>query len=220
MKSPETIKLASTKDGVVVSIHKGLLCFFSSYYAAALNGNFLEAEKDRFEVGLSGAQLQAFAEWIYTGTFNVHDREDEFLFISLYIFADLVDIIALRRSAISHIADLSIVSWSMVELILKNVTQNSPLRRHVSDNYIAHWMPTTDANRPRLPDSQTDSVYLVAHSNFMFELLKGVALRKVSADDATKCPCCNDLCKYHEHESDEEREASMLMRMIQLVATY
>ena len=83
------------------------MCFFSSYYAAALNGKFIEAKNDRFEVDLSEEHLHAFADWIYTGSFNMEflSETEECLYVNLYLFADQMDIIALRRSALSNLAD-------------------------------------------------------------------------------------------------------------------
>ncbi|KAG9685798.1 hypothetical protein KCU95_g8559, partial [Aureobasidium melanogenum] len=205
IKSPEMIKLTSNEDGASVSIHKSLLCFSSSYYAAALNGKFLEANNNNFEICLMGEHLQAFANWIYTGTISTND---ESLIISLYLFADEVDILALRRSAISHVADLDVLSWTGVKLILMHVTKNSPIRKYALDSYIAHWKPTTDLSISLPLDPGTTADFLLAHSNFLSELLNGVALRDPSDRYSDECPCCVDLCRYHEHENDEERTAT------------
>ncbi|KAG9663905.1 hypothetical protein KCU64_g1033, partial [Aureobasidium melanogenum] len=70
-KSTTLVKLTSSKDEVAVHIEKELLCFYSLYYVAALNGRFLEAKKDSFEVGLTGEQLRGFESWIYTGGFHM-----------------------------------------------------------------------------------------------------------------------------------------------------
>lgn len=119
-----------------------------------------------------------------------------------------MDIMALRRSAISNLADLNVIGWDLVKLILMNVTENSPLRRCALDMYIAHWTPIHSRTVPQL-DNETSPEYLLAYSKFLGEVLTGVALRTSSPEDSTKCPCCNDLCRYHEHQSEEEREASM-----------
>ncbi|KAG9911579.1 hypothetical protein KCU98_g7904, partial [Aureobasidium melanogenum] len=207
--SKELITLVSSQDKSEVYVNKDLLCFFSSYYAAALNGKFLEANKDRFEVDLSGEHLVAFRDWMYMGTFDhligYLSEGLECLYVKLYLFADQTDIIALRRNAISHLADEDLLTWDLAKLILMNLPENSPLRRYALDSFIAHWEPSYGLTIPRL-DSQSDPEYLL--SNFLGEVLTGVALRKLPTDDCTQCPCDNDLCRYHEHESEEEREAT------------
>lgn len=99
-RSPEMIQLRSV-HGAVQSVNKALLCYFSSYYAAALNGRFAEARQEIFSVDLSGKQLQAFINWIHTGRLDLHiwEREDR---VKLYIFADLVDVLALRRQIMTE----------------------------------------------------------------------------------------------------------------------
>lgn len=60
---------------------------------------------------------------------------------------------------------------------------------------------------PQLDDS-TKSEYLLALYKFVGEVLTGVALRKLPVNDCTKCPCCVNLCTYHEHESEGEWKES------------
>lgn len=204
------IKLASTKDEVEVFVHKELLCFFSPYYLAALNGNFLEAQKDRFEVSLSGKQLKCFVAWIYTG--KLSEPRSWVCDIRLFIFADRVDIIALRRDILRGISESDEVlpDYGSVLLMLKNITQHSPLHRWVLDAYIAHWTPEDDNGDSSRLDSYKDPDNLLA--NFIYQNMKGIAIRDndQDPDDCDDCSCCNEVCKYHEHPSKEEWEASTL----------
>ncbi|KEQ74815.1 hypothetical protein M436DRAFT_20836, partial [Aureobasidium namibiae CBS 147.97] len=114
-------------------MHKELLCFFSPYYSAALNGKFLEAQKHQFEVDLSGEQLQSFVEWIYTGKCAQQQGWD--CYIYLYIFADQVDIIALRRDVLRWLSKSAetLSDYAGVRLMLKNVTQHSGLYKWMLD---------------------------------------------------------------------------------------
>ncbi|KAI4762066.1 hypothetical protein E4T52_05709 [Aureobasidium sp. EXF-3400] len=197
-KSPKTIELVSKEDQVVVSVHKKLLCFFSSYYHAALNGKFLEAHKKRFEVDLSGEHLQGFTRWLYTG----EAMEDAL--VELYIFADRVDIMALRRDVISELAKKSLRCYGDVNLALLNLTHNLPLRRFLLDSYIAHWQPYFDGCDQCVLDDDTDADHQLA--NFIYQVMKGIAIRKMV--DPPNCSCCHDICQYHEHESKEEWRAT------------
>jgi hypothetical protein len=203
-KSPKTVKLASTKDEVVVSIHKELLCFFSSYYSAALNGNFLEAQKDQFEVELSGGDLKSFATWIYTG--DLSRSTTRRCSITLYIFADLVDIIALRHKTVSSLARGKLLEYDLANLVHDNLPPKSPLRRYMLDSYIAHWEPIFDDEDTCILEGDTDSDYRPA--NFTFHVMMGITFR--TRKDPPGCTCCHDVCQYHEHLSKEEWQASML----------
>lgn len=183
-----------------------------------MKGTFLEARKDTFGVDLSGESLKGFESWIYTGYFHILPESKESLYINLYIFADQMDIMALRRSTVSNLADLNIINWDLVKLIVTNVAENSPLRMHVLDTFIAHWMPRKDRGKSCVFSRVFDPDDMV--SNSMYEVLKGVALRKSPPNGGTKCPCCSDLCKYHEHECEEERKESMLTPRIHTKAFY
>jgi hypothetical protein len=204
-KSSEYVKLASSHDKVVVLIHKELLCFYSSYYNAALNGNFLEAQKDRFDVDLSGENLMRFATWIYTG--EVTEAATFRCIIHLYMFAGQMDIMALRRNVVGGLIDTGLMMYDQIKLIVLNLTHNSPLRKFVLDSYVSHWEPTSDYNDPCVFDSDTDPDNHMA--TFTYQVMKGIAVRKKD-QGSIDCPCCSDPCEYHEHESKEGWKASML----------
>jgi len=206
VKSTKTIKLASTEDEVEVLIHEELLCFFSPYYAAALNGSFSEAQKDRFEVDLSGYDLEIFAKWLYTG-----DVSGDITLVGnvrLYIFADQVDIMALRRTVVNEFPEGLILYYDTIKLIHTKLPGASPLLKYALACYIAHWEPDDDDddNDPCILDNETDPDHLLA--SFVYQVLRGVASRE--SKNPPGCPCCNDVCQYHEHSSKEEWEASML----------
>lgn len=184
-------------------IHEELLCFFSLYYTAALKGEFLEAHKESFDVDLSGDDLQRFAKWIYTG--DASDSITDASNVRLYIFADQVDIMALRRTIISEFPAGCVLRYEMIKLIYTKLPDTSPLLKHTLACYIGHWEPGDDDNDPCLLDSEMDPDNLLA--NFVYQVLRGVALRE--SKDSPGCPCCKDICQYHEHSSKEEWKASM-----------
>jgi hypothetical protein len=192
----------------VVSVHRKLLCFFSSYFSAALNGKFLEAQKDHFEVELLGKHLKSFVTWIYTGGMTQAAMGHD---IDLYIFADQVDIMALRRAALNQVAKKKrLLTYEHFAYLHQNLAQGSPLLRYTTDFYIAYWEPSNDSEDPCCLDSDTDPDHLLAQ--FLYQVLKGVATRK--SVDSPGCPCCNDICRYHEHSSKEEWKASMFTRYV------
>jgi hypothetical protein len=91
---------------------------------------------------------------------------------------------------------------------LKSVTQHSKLYKWLLDLHIAHWEPDDDREDPYLLNRETDPDSLLA--NFIYEVMKGIAVREKPENNQSYCSCCNDICQYHEHESKEEWEASML----------
>jgi hypothetical protein len=201
--SLEFVELASNEDNTVLLIHKDLLRLYSPYYAAAFNGSFIEAQQKRFEVELSSEALKSFVAWLYTGELTHHTAHCD---VDLYIFADKVNILALRRLALDNITEQNVLTYEEIRSIHTNLPGSSPLRRHTLDCYIAHWEPEADKEDPCTLDSEADSDNILA--DFMYEVAKGLAKhRNLTVFD---CSCHNSLCKYHEHENKEEWEASAL----------
>ncbi|THW20422.1 hypothetical protein D6D23_06843 [Aureobasidium pullulans] len=203
-KSPETIKLVSKKGKTTVSVHKELLCFFSPYYKAALKGNFTEATTDSLQVDLTDKGLKMFVRWIYTG--EVASPRCFPRYFSLYIFADLVDIVALQRMIMTRIQGYSedLPEYSTVKLALMNLPESSPLRAWILDVYISHWEPAYDDCDPYPTDTASDPDNTLAA--FMYQVARGLAVRE--SVNTAGCLCCYSDCKYHEHESKEEWEAT------------
>ncbi|CAD0100204.1 unnamed protein product, partial [Aureobasidium mustum] len=195
-RSPETIQLRSV-HGAAQSANKALLCYFSSYYAAALNGRFAEARQDIFSVNLSGKQLQVFINWLHTGKLELHswDREDR---VKIYIFADLVDILALRREIMTEKGRME--RYREVGLVISHLPRNSPYRRRVVDYYANHWKPEDDMYDP------ISSLEITTHREFYREVVQSEVLANISG--RTGCSCCTNVCNFHEHESEEEWNAT------------
>ncbi|THZ80979.1 hypothetical protein D6C84_06955 [Aureobasidium pullulans] len=200
-KSTKTIKLVSKTGEVTVSVHRELLCFFSSYYRAALKGNFSEAKTDSLIVDLSGKNLKDFVTWIYTGEIITTDETCD---ARLYVFGDQVDSLALRRSVLNemHGKD-ALVRYEVIEILLSNLPEASALRKWTLARYINHWKPEDDETDPCLLDTVNDPGYNLA--NFVYQVLRGVVNRE---EDDSGCYCCQNACNYHEHESKEEWEAT------------
>lgn len=212
VKSSDTIKLIPNDGGSDIAIHRELLCFFSPYYTAALKGNFFEAQKDCLSVGVNKELLDAFVAWIYTGEIESTTRLQalEELHILLYVFADQVDVLSLRRQVIDYmtIDEAGLPYYRVVLHALTNLPETSPLRQYLLAAYIAHWHPNIDENDSYLEMREEDPSR--ALPDFLYQVMKGVGFRKKV--DAPGCLCCNSACAYHEHESVEEWEASEFFR--------
>jgi len=164
-------------------------------------------------VNLTGRQLKGFVTWLYTGDLTECARKND---TDLYVFADQVDILALRRAALSEIVRKDkLLTYDRLAYIHSNLARGSPLLRWVTDHYIAHWQPDHDEDDSCPLDSDTDPDHNLAR--FVYQVLKGVAIR--DDVDLPGCRCCNDVCEYHEHPSKEEWEASMLTRLFFLLTS-
>lgn len=119
-------------------LHKELLCFYSKYHNALLTASFQEGAADACVSEMGSAAGSLFVEWLYSGkmTLPIMDGEPsdyEPLLVELYVFADAVDCMALRRKIISDITSsqdttrwLALEVPSMVEAFAK-LPDSSPL---------------------------------------------------------------------------------------------
>ncbi|CAD0092146.1 unnamed protein product [Aureobasidium vineae] len=202
-KSFKTIQLKSY-DGTTVHVNKALLVFFSKYYRAALTRNFSEANKNIFDVELSGEHLKLFTTWLHSGKIEEPVAPKGVCvcetYVRLYIFAEQTEILALRRKVIGYLASAPLPKYDTVALILANQPESSPLRKHVLRSYINHWTPEGDTEDNYLESVERDTEGVLP--GFMYKLLVGVANREEV--DPKRCACCHRQCRYHEHESTEE----------------
>lgn len=208
VQSQDTIRLTSRNDGYTITVYKELLCFYCPYYRAALKGEFLEAKKNELEIDA----VEIFIGWLCTGTINtdIHQCED---IVLVYLLADRIECLALRRAAISKLQALHrgnsgepfLLPWAIIGLVYeKSALDSSPVRRYIRDFYSEHY-------RENLSCAKEKDCYNEAGLEFFFEvmvrqsaiLLSGRSMKK-------KCECCNNACKYHEHKSEEERQQSKL----------
>lgn len=205
--SPATVHLRSTY-GVLQSINKELLCYYSPYYHAALHGRFAEARQKIFQVDLTGKQLHVFVNWIHNGRLELHswDREDR---IKLYIFADFVDVLALRRQIMTEPDRME--RYREVGMVISSLPSTSPFRMRIADHYIHHWEPEDDKH------DSISALNITLHREFFDDIKKSDA--RADSNKLAECPCCGNPCRYHEHVSEEEWKASMYHRVRRDVRT-
>lgn len=211
-KDPAIVKLtAESDDKVFITVHKELLCGFSPYYRAAIDGSFEEANKSSFTAKTTPEALCMFGRYLYTRDLVHHDDVTLNLntLVDLYIFADMIGAISLRRDIITvWSVDLDefgprFPSYKAIDKMNQNLPENSPLRMLMLQSHIWHWEPTHEV----VADAEEQSTALA----FMTAVALGKheILTSVERDsNEPNCPCCNEPCKYHEHVSEEERRAS------------
>lgn len=154
--------------------------------------------------------LTDFVGWLYTGRLpHKYSRFNDIgKLVPLYILADQVEILSLRRALIDetkkHLTTSSGEAWVEmyfgIALMYNNLPRSSPLIQLHLKRYIHHWHPSYD-------EEETDESIAAVPGEFFYAVMAGQADASFS-NEHLQCPCCNDLCAFHEHKSDEEREAS------------
>lgn len=197
--SPDTVHLRSMY-GALQSINKELLCYYSPYYHAAIHGRFAESRQKIFQVDLTGKQLHVFVSWLHTGRLELHswDREDR---IKLYIFADFVDILALRRQIVTEPDRME--RYREVGMVISSLPSTSPFRTRIADHYSNHWEPEDDKH------DSISVLDIVSHREFLDDIKQSDCRAIANRFNLVGCPCCGNPCRYHEHVNEEEWKASM-----------
>lgn len=216
--SPETVQLEAIcgRKRATVSVHTELLCHFSPYYYAALKGGFEESGSESLEVDTDKETLNLLVSWLYSGQLLAHlspaDRFKKYRLMCLYIFADRFDFLALRRHIFKAWNEAFIVSKSPgfenVNYLYKNLPTSSPMLQFTVDVDAKHkvFKSYVLGAAERAPSAYLFAVLQAREAIHLSELtnIKNPAAKT----EDIKCPCCHDVCRYHEHESEEERKAS------------
>ncbi|THW51757.1 hypothetical protein D6D22_00618 [Aureobasidium pullulans] len=197
------------------TVHKELFCFYSTYYTAAIKGQFSEAQKHLFTVELSYEQTRLFVTWLYSGRLEhqpdeLIDEEDAY---ALYIFADQTDIIALRRTVMTFVTDSTAKSLREVyhcdfDKIIPQLPEQSQLRRFLLEEATAFWVDQSWNCVRELHDQiVTDEVLGGPLENFFKQLLEGVSenVEKEKIGEKT-IGFPENPCDFHEHTNEREWE--------------
>ncbi|KAI5270736.1 hypothetical protein E4T47_05851 [Aureobasidium subglaciale] len=215
------------EDNFNTLIHRGLLCYFSPYYNAYLNGGFLKSGQKQITFDLSKTQAKMLVTWLYSGCLPI-DAGYSDLF-DLYLVANVTLTLAVKRSIMSHIyhnhgvGDLE--GGPELELIMKvfNVLpKSSGLIRWLADWYAHHWLETAtrSTNAAKVETMRN-------YPNFFVEV-KGARAKvynqhcRNTGVELHGSPCCDTYfaahygcprghpatrghaCNYHEHATAEE----------------
>ncbi|MCJ1299276.1 hypothetical protein MMC08_002068, partial [Hypocenomyce scalaris] len=134
------VKVGANK--IDYGVHKDLLCHYSSYFAAALNGNFKEAKENTVELVEDSPKLFEQSQlWLYT-QYLCEKAEDETTpgldeMAKLYVWADKRGIPKLQDPAIDAIIRKSkfenLIPTSYIRLAYDNLPASDPLRRLLID---------------------------------------------------------------------------------------
>ena len=85
-------------------LHKDILRFYSSYFRAALDSDFVEGSTNKIEFLEEDVDtFERFVFWLYSRTFDRDDTWDFNAKIELWTFGDLRDIPLLQNLVINEI---------------------------------------------------------------------------------------------------------------------
>lgn len=141
-RSSVTLIVGAAK--VQYTLHKGILCFYSDFFRAALNGSSKEATERRIE--LPEVQIdvfEAFQVWLYTQSLPKNEivptkvYPEWSLLVSLWIFADGHQIPLFQNNVMDAMLgkvnkDLELPT-RVLNLAYDNTLAISPLRKAVTE---------------------------------------------------------------------------------------
>jgi hypothetical protein len=218
-------------DNFTILIPESLLCYFlSRYYAALLRGSFAEAGSNTITLELNVAQAKAFVTWMYSGRFG--ESFDYNMLFELYVFADKVDVPAMKKGIMTFIHKQSHRRGSPeIEDAVKAfrvLPKSCGLVRWLADRFAHH-------EGFDLAMDQEFGISALAVRNMGHELTCRNTGKGVNAD-----PCCNvvvkfgcncscrcqekstqgQACAYHEHTTVKEwkGKSSVLGKLIDIPA--
>jgi hypothetical protein len=194
------IRVSGLKMQESFTVHKGLLCFYSSYFQAAFNSVFVEGQTD--EIDLSEEEdadvFKRFVFWLYRGTF---DRDEAWSFeqkIRLWAFGDRRIVPLLQNLVLdeirSEIVQTATVPTEKLDFLYKSTAPDASLRRFAIDVICRTMSPAT--MMPSNPKSQWNKQALWDMLNVAWRGWEQGWRMRVNLSEVKAW----DMCAYHVHE--------------------
>lgn len=209
------------KDPTPFFVNKAVLCHYSAFFDRFFNGQWKESRNppQEIKVDLSQKNLRLLHAWLYTGRILAEFDPDSI--IALWLYGDYIDSLALRRAALSHLYVMSpgegLINYeSLHRSKIWTEHRGSPLYRWIVTCFAMHWHHSMDKEAED-PHKQ----YNIPNS-FFYDVMKIRSENEHMMDRGEimgDCPCCNSICRFHEHPNDEEREATCEAGEYEFLAT-
>ncbi|KAK4692431.1 hypothetical protein P7C71_g4776, partial [Lecanoromycetidae sp. Uapishka_2] len=169
-----TVSVLVGLEQQVFTIHKNLLCEASSYFRAALSGNFREAKDQKITMEEEDVTtFKHFQYWLYTRNLLMSQETkndiDWNVLTGLFILGEVRGIPHLQNAAIDGIiAKRATSDWTPLDQIRRiydNTPENSPIRRLFVDIF---------CNRAHFDDDTWfgDQSFELYNKEFLFDLSK------------------------------------------------
>ena len=141
------------KEKKAYHLHKDLLCFYSDYFRAALNGKFKEATERKLELpDVDTSLFDTFQVWLYTRDLEGPDDTHElFLFLAdMWILGDQHQIPLLQNQVMDEMfaknLELKLFTFWVVPRVYERTVEGSLLRKAVIE--IVAWKVNFDTFSP------------------------------------------------------------------------
>lgn len=137
-------------------MHKGVLSFYSAYFATALSGTFIEAKQSEIRMkDVDVTIFDMFQYWLYSQRLPPKDTEGRQSLTSimgLWIFADANEIPALQNAAIDWLHQEMFTQWRVPITHLSHLYEatmpGSLLRRFYIDAVASITKGNTSKGKP------------------------------------------------------------------------
>ncbi|KAF2491101.1 hypothetical protein BU16DRAFT_143574 [Lophium mytilinum] len=213
--------------------HMDLLTHYSDYFHAMFKGSFKEAEERNTSMeDVEETLFGNFLDWLYHQTlpcplsdYSLHPRPTRptnpgtdlrtsaklDIVTRLYALGDQYEIPNLRRDAIDHVFDYYeregvVPYYRSVILTYDLLPEDSPLCQLLIDRYIrkGYLASVHDYNENKELNTDGKLRADLPHAFLLGMMVKGLdTMADLAAGKKRKSM---DVCDYHEHASDEERE--------------
>lgn len=201
-----TLKVGS--KGAVFHVHKGILCNASSYFKAALGGQFKEAINQAVVLDDEDPEMfQRFNTWLYTGRVIEKDEKitdvDHTALFKLHVFADERGISRLLNPTMDAILQEENNYPSNTKaksFVWANTNKSSPLRRALLELSLADstWYDGEDIDR--LTEEEKES--LKWPETYFLSLLHLFSESLISKVNRINVANPAHQCRYHVHEGE------------------
>jgi hypothetical protein len=188
------VKVGKNPDTKTFQLHKGVLSFYSGYFAGLFRSDLAEAASG--EITLEDEEVEVFDQfvvWLYSRQVASQESASFHQFVKLWLFADRRIVPLLKNSTLGAIRDKLLVEWQPqlhnLGLVYEHSAKGSGLRRFLID-FVA-W---TGSN------GTVDRIVNECSKEVVADILRAVwsrpLPRKMSADEFRTL----NLCPYHDHE--------------------
>ncbi len=159
------MKITVGHEARAFTIHKRLVCQTSSYFKAAMDGNFEESFKGELHLDEQDPEVfNCFVEWVYSGKVELpilsgeqrHDSEVWMKFSKLYLLSNYLQCAAFGNCLLDNAplksryepAKCTLPDAGIVKMVYENTVEQCGIRRYFAAMFV--WL----TNRPKSSDTK------------------------------------------------------------------
>ena len=204
-QKPVVIKVGEGDAQVEYHVHRAFLVHYSAYFRGALNGNFKEAIEGCVHLeDVEAGVFEVFLEWLYTQKLprnmaHIQTAEAEIKVVKLYTLADRLLVPDLERTLIDVVfSDKPSPLYESIFFAFTHLPVGNPLLQLLVDKHCARWEPELDEEKETELRRDLPSDFLLGVMDRFSKVVKELR------DNGKELKL--DICDYHDHKSDVERQ--------------